>query len=263
MRNAIFIYKQLTRTVGCLVLAVQLLWPAEASALDALLQDPESTPSDSSQLWSKPPAHSRCEILFRHETSATGSSAASDPSYRPFRVTLTRHGRDMDQEVLMEDGKRWETWNLGGIQLQSLAGKDTVWLRPPNPKLNGTADTSDYHAFGEFNWIRKEHFRGTFPVQNTRAHVYLFPLKDTSPETLQRLRAAKKGPLGALPLCDGVLAAAIHPETKHPLLLQQGAQIRTYTISPLPTGALIIPPKVSRFRHRLSAPARVAPRPLP
>lgn len=263
MRTGILIYKQLTRTGGSLLLAVQLLWPDAASALDALLQEAESTTSDSSQLWSKPPAHSRCEITFQHTTPAIGSSAVSDPSYRPFRVTLTRHGRDTEQEVVMEDGKRWETWNLGGIQLQSIAGKDAVWLRPPNPKLSGTADTSDYHAFGEFNWIRKEHFRGTFPVQNTRAQVYLFPLKDTSPETLQTLRAAKRGPLGALPLCEGIIAAAIHPETKHPLLLQQGAQIRTYTISPLPTGALVIPPKVARFRHRLSAPARVAPRPLP
>lgn len=263
MRKGIFFYKQLKRNGGCLVIAVQLLWPAAASAVDALQQDAESTASDSAQLWCKPPAHSRSEIIFQNEGSSTSAGNASDPSYKPIRVTLTRHGKDMVQEVAMEDGKRWETWSLGGVQLQSIAGKDAVWVRPPSPKPNGTSDAPDYHSFGEFSWIRKEHFRGTFPVLNTRAHIYLFPLKDTSPETLNTLRAAKKGPLGALPLSDGILAAAIHPDTKHPLLLQQGTQIRAYTISPLPAGTLIIPPKVSRFRHRLSAPARVTPRPLP
>lgn len=263
MRKGIIFYKQLTRTGGGLLVAAQLLWPAAAPAVDALQQDAESTAPDSAQLWCKPPAHSRCEIIFQHETSSTSAGNAFGPSYKPLRVTLTRHGKDMVQEVAMEDGKRWETWSLAGVQLQSIAGKDAVWLRPPNPKLNGTSDTSDYHSFGEFSWIRKEHFRGTFPVLNTRAHVYLFPLSDTSPETLKTLRAAKKGPLGALPLSDGILAAAIHPDTKHPLLLQQGTQIRAYTISPLPTGTLIIPQKVSRFKQRLSAPARVTPRPLP
>jgi hypothetical protein len=93
--------------------------------------------------------------------------------------------------------------------------------------------------------------------------VYLFPLADTSTETLKRLRTAPKGPLGALPLCEEILAAAIHPETKFPLLLQQGARLRMYSVSLLPQGALLLPDKVTRFRQLLAAPARVTPRPLP
>ena len=223
----------------------------------------ESTPNDSSPHWRRPPAHSRWEITFQNETPATGSGPAFDIKYRPLRVTVTRHGKDMLQEVLMEDGKRWETWSLGPIQIQSMEGNDSVWLRPPHNRLGGASDPTDHHSFGEFRWIRKEHFRGTFPVLGVQATVFFVPLADTSPAALKALRSAKKGPLGALPLCEGILAAAIHPETKYPLLLQQGAQLRTYTITPMPQGTLPLPEKVTRFRQFLAAPARVAPRPLP
>jgi hypothetical protein len=169
----------------------------------------------------------------------------------------------MLQEVLMEDGKCWETWSLGPVQIQSIGGKDAVWLRPPHPKAGGTSDPAEYHSFGEFHWIRKELFRGTFPVLGVHAPVYLFPLADASSQTRARLRAAPKGPLGALPLYEGILAAAIHPETKYPLMLQKGAQLRMYSIAPLPPGVLLLPDKVTRFRQYLAAPARVAPKPLP
>jgi hypothetical protein len=169
----------------------------------------------------------------------------------------------MLQEVLMEDGKCWETWSLGPIQIQSIGGRDTVWLRPPPPKNGGVPDPIDYHSFGEFHWIRKEHFRGTLTVLGKQAAAYLYPLADTSPDALKRLRAARKSPIGALPLSEGILAAAIHPETKYPLLLQQGAQLRFYSISPLQPTTLPLPDKVIHFRRLLSAPARVAPKPLP
>jgi hypothetical protein len=234
-----------------------------AAPAEALPSDGDPAPSDSASHWRKPPAHSRWEITFESNTSATGSARSFDIQYRPHRVTVTRHGKDMLQEVLMEDGKRWETWSLGPIQIQSIGGQDAVWLRPPPPKGGGTSEQTDYHSFREFHWLRKEHFRGTFPVLGVRAAVYLFPLADTSSQALTRLRAAPRGPLGALPLCEGVLAAAIHPETKYPLLLQQGAQLRMYSVSPLPQGPLLLPDKVTRFRQFLAAPARVAPRPLP
>ena len=242
----------------CLAPSLGATAPAETLPLDG-----EPAPADSASHWRKPPAHSRWEITFQSDTSATGSAPSFDTQYRPHRVTVTRHGRDMLQEVLMEDGKRWETWSLGPIQIQSIGGKDDVWLRSAHPKTGGTSEPTDYHSFGEFHWLRKEHFRGTFPVLGVRAAVYLLPLKDTSSQTLTRLRSAPKGPLGALPLCEGILAAAIHPDTKYPLLLQQGAQLRMYSVSPLPQGPLLLPDKVTRFRQFLAAPARVAPRPLP
>lgn len=242
----------------CLAPSLGATAPAETLPLDG-----EPAPADSASHWRKPPAHSRWEITFQSDTSATGSAPSFDTQYRPHRVTVTRHGRDMLQEVLMEDGKRWETWSLGPIQIQSIGGKDDVWLRSAHPKTGGTSEPTDYHSFGEFHWLRKEHFRGAFPVLGVRAAVYLLPLKDTSSQTLTRLRSAPKGPLGALPLCEGILAAAIHPDTKYPLLLQQGAQLRMYSVSPLPQGPLLLPDKVTRFRQFLAAPARVAPRPLP
>jgi hypothetical protein len=230
---------------------------------DVLPAEGEPAPAETAAHWRKPPAHSRWEITFQSEASATGSGPAFDTQYRPHRVTVTRHGKDMLQEVLMEDGKCWETWSLGPVQIQSIGGKDAVWLRPPHPKPGGASDPTDHHSFGEFHWIRKEHFRGSFPVLGVRAAVYLFPLADTASQTLDRLRAAPKGPLAGLPLCEGILAAAIHPETKYPLVLQKGAQLRMYSIAPLPQGALLLPDKIIRFRQLLSAPARVAPKPLP
>ena len=249
----------------CLAAWLMCLAPSlgATAPADTLPLDGEPAPADSASHWRKPPAHSRWEITFQSDTSATGSAPSFDTQYRPHRVTVTRHGRDMLQEVLMEDGKRWETWSLGPIQIQSIGGEDDVWLRSAHPKTGGTSDPTDYHSFGEFHWLRKEHFRGTFPVLGVRAAVYLLPLKDTSSQTLTRLRSAPKGPLGALPLCEGILAAAIHPDTKYPLLLQQGAQLRMYSVSPLPQGPLLLPDKVTRFRQFLAAPARVAPRPLP
>ena len=238
--------------------------PLEATApADALPVEGEPAPAETALHWRKPPAHSRWEITFQSDPSATGSGPAFDTQYRPHRVTVTRHGKDMLQEVLMEDGKCWETWSLGPVQIQSIGGKDAVWLRPPHPKAGGASDPTDHHSFGEFHWIRKEHFRGSFPVLGVRAGVYLFPLADTASQTLHRLRTAPKGPLGGLPLCEGILAAAIHPETKYPLVLQKGAQLRMYSIAPLPQGALLLPDKVIRFRQLLAAPARVAPKPLP
>lgn len=248
----------LAACLSCLVPSLKAATPNEATHAEW-----EAAPLESASLWRKPPAHSQWEITFQSDTSATGSGPASDNPYRPHRVTVTRHGRDMLQEVLMEDGTCWETWNLGPIQIQSIGGKDTVWLKPPQPKPGGLSDPTDYHSFGEFHWIRKEHFRGTFPVLGKQAAVYLFPLPDASAKGLEKLRAFRKGPLGALPLCEGILAAAIHPETKHPILLQQGAQLRLYSVSPLPQEALQLPEKVTRFRRFLAAPARVAPRPLP
>lgn len=241
---------------------VALLSQAAAHA-ESLPVDGDPAPPELGSAWRKPPAHSRWEITFQSDTSATGSAPSFDTQYRPHRVTVTRHGRDMLQEVLMEDGKCWETWSLGPVQIQSIGGKDAVWLRPPHPKAGGTSDPAEYHSFGEFHWIRKEHFRGTFPVLGVHAPVYLFPLADASSQTLARLRAAPKGPLAALPLYEGILAAAIHPETKYPLMLQKGAQLRRYSIAPLPPGALLLPDKVTRFRQYLAAPARVAPKPLP
>ncbi len=242
----------------CFVAFLMASLPAEPLPVEG-----ESAPTDPSPHWRKPPAHSRWEITFQNEIPATKSDPAIDTKYRPLRVTVTRHGKDMLQEVLMEDGKRWETWSLGPIQIQSMEGKDAVWLRPQHAKLSGVSDPTDHHSFGEFHWIRKEHFRGTFPVLGVQAAVFLFPLADNSPEALKALRSGKKGPIGALPLCDGILAAAIHPETKYPLVLQQGGQLRTYTVTPLPQGTLTLPDKVNRFRQFLAAPARVAPRPLP
>lgn len=242
----------------CLALPFKAAAPAET-----LLMEGQSAPTDSAAPWRKPPAHSRWEITFQFNTSATGSATAFDTQYRPHRVTVTRHGKDMLQEVLMEDGKCWETWSLGPVEIQSIGGKDAVWLRPPHPKAGGLSDPTDYHSFGEFHWIRKEHLRGTFPVLGVRAAVYLFPLADTSPQALTRLRAAPKGPLGALPLCEEILAVAIHPDTKYPLVLQQGAHLRLYSVSALPQGTLLLPDKVTRFRQLLAAPARVAPRLLP
>jgi hypothetical protein len=169
----------------------------------------------------------------------------------------------MLQEVLMEDGKRWETWILGQVQIQSIAGSDSVWIKPPPSKSERATDATDHHSFGEFHWIRKEHFRGTFPVQGISAVVFLHPLEDRSAQKIQMLRSSKKGPLGGLPLCEGILAAAIHPETRYPILLQQGSVLRTYSIKPLAQDVLTLPEKVIRFRQFLTAPARVAPRPFP
>ena len=248
--------------LGASLWCVAPLLPAAAPA-DVLPAEGEPAPAETAAHWRKPPAHSRWEITFQSEASATGSGPAFDTQYRPHRVTVTRHGKDMLQEVLMEDGKCWETWSLGPVQIQSIGGKDAVWLRPPHPKPGGASDPTDHHSFGEFHWIRKEHFRGSFPVLGVRAAVYLFPLADTASQTLDRLRAAPKGPLAGLPLCEGILAAAIHPETKYPLVLQKGAQLRMYSIAPLPQGALLLPDKIIRFRQLLAAPARVAPKPLP
>jgi hypothetical protein len=223
----------------------------------------ETSPVEPSPHWRKPPAHSRWEIVFQHEPPASDPAAASDVKYRPLKVTVTRHGRDMLQEVLMEDGKRWETWVLGQVQIQSIAGDNTVWLKPPTAKSHGSADATEHHSFGEFQWIRKEHFRGTFPVLGIRAAVFLRPIEDRSPEGTQKLRHAKKGPLAGLPLCNGIVAAAIHPETKHPILLQKGTTLSTYSIKPLVQEVLKLPEKVTHFRRLLAAPARVAPKPLP
>jgi hypothetical protein len=169
----------------------------------------------------------------------------------------------MLEEVLMEDGKRWETWILGQVQIQSIAGNENVWLKPLTAKSHGAQEATDHHSFSEFHWIRKDHFRGTFPVLGIQASVYLHPLENRSPEALQKLRTATKGSLAGLPLCDGILAAAVHPETKHPMILQRGTVLQTYSITTLPQGSLPLPDKVSRFRQYLAAPARVAPRPLP
>lgn len=223
----------------------------------------ESTPAETSPLWRRPPAHSRWEIYFEHEPVATNPSAAPDVRYRPQRVTVTRHGRDMLQEVLMEDGKRWETWILGQVQIQSIAEDNNVWLKPPPARSHGSTDTTDHHSFGEFQWIRKEHFRGTFPVLGIRAAVFLRPLENHSPEEIQRLRSAKKGPIGGLPLSNAIVAAAIHPDTRHPILLQQGTTLSAYSIKPLAQEALTLPEKVTRFLRFLAAPARVAPKPIP
>ena len=267
MRRAFFQDSQFTYTQPFLCIAFWLLCLAPrleaATPAEAVPVETEPAPADSALHWRKPPAHSRWEITFQSEASATGSGPAFDTQYRPHRVTVPRHGKDMLQEVLMEDGKCWETWSLGPVQIQSIGGKDAVWLRPPHPKPGGASDPTDHHSFGEFHWIRKEHFRGSFPVLGVRAAVYLFPLADTASQTLGRLRAAPKGPLAGLPLCEGILAAAIHPETKYPLVLQKGAQLRMYSIAPLPQGALLLPDKIIRFRQLLAAPARVAPKPLP
>jgi hypothetical protein len=242
----------------CIALINSVL--AEAETL--LLDGPPST-AEPSPHWRKPPQHSRWEISFHTEPAATDPSSGSDVKYKPHRVTVTRHGVDMLQEVLMEDGKRWETWILGQVQIQSIAGSDNVWIKPPHSKSERFWDATDHHSFGEFHWIRKEHFRGTFPIQGTRAAVFLYPLDDRSEGKLQLLRSSKKGPLGGLPLCEGILAAAIHPDTRYPILLQQGSVLRTYAITPLAQDVLTLPEKVIRFRQFLTAPARVSPRPLP
>ena len=223
----------------------------------------ETSTGEPSPHWKKPPAHSRWEISFQYESPAAEPTPTSDLKYRPLKVTVTRHGKDMLQEVLMEDGKRWETWILGQVQFQSIAGDNNVWMKPPAAKSHRGMDATDHHSFGEFHWIRKEHFRGTFPVLGIPAAVFLYPLDDRSPERLQKLRSAKKGLLGGLPLSEGILAAAIHPQTKYPLLLQQGTLLKTYSITSLTQGTLALPEKVSRFRQFLAAPAKVAPRPLP
>lgn len=240
-------------------------WQAFATPPDEKPTDleTEADPGEPSPHWRKPPAHSRWEISFQHEPPATDPAAASDVRYRPLRVTVTRHGKDMLQEVLMEDGKRWETWILGQVQLQSIAGDDNVWLKSPAARSHGSVDATDHHSFAEFHWIRKEHFRGTFPVLGIRAAVFLRPIEDRSSEGVQKLRSAKKGPLAGLPLCNGIVAAAIHPETRHPILLQQGGTLSTYSITPLAPGVLTPSEKVMRFRRLLAAPARVAPKPLP
>lgn len=218
---------------------------------------------DPSPLWRKPPPHSRWEIAFQYGAPATEPAPNADVKYRPLRVTVTRHGRDMLQEVLMEDGKCWETWILGPVQIQSTAGNDSVWIKPQNSRSAGAADPTDHHSFGEFHWIRKEHFRGTFSVNGIQAEVFLRPLEDRSPAALQKLRAARKGSLAGLPLGEGILAAAIHPDTRYPVSLQEGAVVRSYSIRALTQGSLSLPEKVARFRQFLAAPARVAPTPLP
>ncbi len=234
-----------------------------AFAAEPQVVETEKPLQEGSSHWRKPPAHSRWEIEFQNQSPSAGRVPSTGPAYRPVKVTVTRHGKELLEEVLMEDGKRWETWTLGTVQIQSQDGNNNVWLRPAQAKSNGGTESADYHSFGEFQWIRREHFRGTFPAHGRQAHVYLYPLGQSSPEMLQKLGLSKKGPLAGLPLCEGILAAAIHPETRYPLMLQQGAQVRTYSFATLPTGPLALPEKVTRFRQLLTAPARVVPRPLP
>jgi hypothetical protein len=259
----------ITRCRGVWLFAFTLFWflggacIRAAQPADAPPDETDPVPAESAPHWRKPPPHSRWEITFQSEKKAANAPPAREPKHRPRKVTVTRHGRELLEEIDMEDGKRWETWSLNTVQFQSIAGDDTVWLRTHQPKSNGLPDPTDYQSFREFHWIRKEHYRGIFHVHGIPAAVYLFPLKESGTETHKKLRESQKGPLGGLPLCTGILAAAIHPDTRYPLMLQHDGEIRVYSISTLPSAALTLPRKLTRFRELLAAPARVSPRPLP
>lgn len=260
------------------------LQPAEEPST---LNEEDANDFFSGRTFRRPPNHCKWEVRFTHSGTASEFAPPHDAKDRPACVRITRHGKEYLQEAQMEDGTVWQHWRLAHSELHSRADSTEVWLSPEKAHGQGRSQGEDVESLSktgarprikmraplrgqgewtslpELHWIRPEHLRGTFEVEGKPVLVFLHPLPGMGDLERNRLRAAPKSPLAGLPLVDGILAVALHPETRLPVMLQNGRELRSYTFTPLPVQSLELPPKVKDFLGQLAGNTRARARPLP
>lgn len=187
-------------------------------------------------------------------------ATVSSPSYfqlRPRKSVFIKTGEIISEKTVNVGGDASETWRLSGIQYHKPPG-DAVWLQIL-PGADGTSndryDPLPPSGYADLQWISSESYAGTAQLEGRECLIFL-------PKEKSQLKLeSTTNPAAVLSEQDFVVY--IDMESRHPLLMKKGGEIRTFETLPSPSAMQTLPTdlkeqleKAERGRADLYTPAK-------
>ena len=259
--------KKRLSTVSCRLVLTALCISGSVPPVSLRAQSgaPERPVPPEGPLWKVPKSPVAWSIIFKYTTTATGLAA----DFRPSLINVILDGENSHQAVQF-NRSGVEVWKIAGRCFISEIGSEVVFPHrlsevPPvsveESQITGTgasfskpepeqvlAQDADWPAFSELSWVTPQMFRGRIPLGNQFALIYA-----DIPQELEepgKKRAASKwpeGPLGEIPLQPGIRVLAVDEDTRLPMVLQIGEELRQYRFQPSARARIELPGKVKQF----------------
>ncbi len=249
--------------VSCLSAALATLTP---SHLPAQTATPAPRLPPDGPLWKAPGTSAAWSVVFKYTTPA--SELAAD--FRPSIVNVTLAGENSHYSVQFRR-HGVEVWRVAGLAFISEIGSDSVFphspvetapapiedgqtteskasFSSPQPEDISAQDT-DWATFGELAWVTPQMYRGRIPLGNQSAFIYADVPSELSAPGAKTTSASTwpAGPLGGIPLQPGIRVLAVDEESRLPMVLQFGDELRQYRFKKATPLKIEFPAKVRQF----------------
>lgn len=146
---------------------------------------------------------------------------------RPRKITTTKTNEIVHEEVTEVNGVTGEKWFVGVTQYAKRPGGDQWFQNEPDSTAGGES-SSDYtplpaSGFRDLDWISKNAFAAILPFRGRECLVFV---GDGEPD---------------IPLESANIVVYVDKETRLPLALKRGGEVRTYEFSTPPSAKLELP----------------------
>lgn len=249
--------------VSCLSAALASMTP---SPLQSQTAAPAPLLPPDGPLWKAPGTSAAWSVVFKYTTPASEQAA----DFRPSIVNVTLAGENSHYSVQFRR-HGVEVWRLAGLAFISELGSDSVFPHgpveaAPAPPEDGQATESkasfsgpqpedisaqdtNWPAFGELAWVTPQMYRGKIPLGNQSALIYAdVPAELIAPGAKNASASPwPAGPLGGIPLQPGIRVLAVDEESRLPMVLQFGDELRQYSFKPAAPLKIEFPAKVRQF----------------
>ena len=176
------------------------------------------------------------------------------------RMTVTKTGNIVSEDVVDGRGCHTETWYVGALQYRKPPGKSN-WFES-SPTIGANPVSTDYsplppNGFRAWDWIGRESYAGKVALESGESFVFV-------PGGAQKLNLSNPGRLKEL-IAAQPLVAYVNAETRLPVALCSGGVTQRVVFDPPPNAVQTLPAdlldqirKGEEARRRLYQPA---PRP--
>jgi hypothetical protein len=158
------------------------------------------------------------------------------------------------EERVFSNGKKFETWRVGAMQISALPGSGELAISEPSASDIGLTDPEAYTDYSKtdfpgFEWISKKNYLGVQEMAGRQCLVFKDSVSDLSEDAIA---VAEENPEGApkIPVRRSPTAAWIDLETRLPVVLQKGDRKSAFVFGPTPAAMLTLPPKIQSLLDR-------------
>ena len=235
---------------------------------------PKKVPLPPDLLLSSAPASSQWVVAFTYPDKNAPAAPSGGGFGRVKKITATRSGPVVYEEIIDEAGNKMEKWYTNNEQYTRKSGSAEYFSARSNDFSNVNYAYHSPTGFPGFDWISKKNFAGIEKVAGRECMVYrdrkdlqavLDPDLFSFLETMRRDQPKSEGEPTVSPGGVTAVVASIDQETRLPVSLQLGDETRTFTFLEPPRVQADLPEELKKqLEQRQKAwnqLIRAAPRP--
>ena len=216
---------------------------------------PKKVPLPPDLLLSSAPASSQWVVAFTYPDKNAPAASSEGGFGRVKKITATRSGPVVYEEIIDEAGNKMEKWYTNNEQYTRKMGSVEYFSARSNDFSNVNYAYHSPTGFQGFDWISKKNFAGIEKVDGRECMVYrdrkdlqavLAPDLFTFLEAMRREQPKSAGEPTGTPGAVTAVVACIDQETRLPVSLQLGEETRTFTFLDPPRVPVALPEELKQ-----------------